>query len=234
MGFIDFGAEVRETKNHTAAIFTAFTNLRLVFELMKVNFNITKLMNGLECIPKTFERKEGDQRFAIQQDQLGKVLADNKILVNRFSKLEKQNAEILAEQIELKNENKNLIDKIEILTNQTMQLVKQNGDFGKLFDKIDWSRLINPTESVHTQTEKMETVDKQVNTIKTKTQNGHSQTVSSGVDKETNTRIINFKDSESNTDVTGAMDQKEKIQNTSKEIQTVSSTGPKLYFSHFS
>ena len=36
MGYIDFGAEIRETKNHTAAIFTAFTNLRLVFELMKV------------------------------------------------------------------------------------------------------------------------------------------------------------------------------------------------------
>ena len=152
--------------------------------------------------------------------------------------MEKQNAEILAEHIELKNQNKNLIDKIEILTNHTTKLVKQNGDFDKLFDKIDWSRLtrLTPTESVHTQTEKMETVDKQVNTIKTKTQNGHSQTVSSGVDKETNTRIINFKDSESNTDVTGAIDQnpKEKIQNTSKEIQTVSSTGPKLYFSHFS
>ena len=38
MGFIDFGAEIKEIKNHTAAIFTAFTNLRLVFELMKVYF----------------------------------------------------------------------------------------------------------------------------------------------------------------------------------------------------
>ena len=164
--------------------------------------------------------------------------------------MEKQNAEILAEHIELKNQNnllqqllvdqnnnsdrkfQILIDKIENLTNEHTKLVKQNADFGK----INWSRLSSPTESVHTQTKKMETVDKQVNTIKTKTQNGHSQTVSSGVDKETNTRIINFKDSESNTDVTGAIDQnpKEKIQNTSKEIQTVSSTGPKLYFSHFS
>ena len=199
-------------------------------------------------MPKTFQRKEGDQRFGIQQDQLGKIVADNKILVNRFSKLEKQNAEILAEHIELKNQNnllqqllvdqnnnsdrkfQILIDKIENLTNENTKLVKQNADFGK----INWSKLSSPTESVHTQTEKMETVDKEVNTIKTKTQNEHSQTVSSGVDKETNTRIINFKDSESNTDVTGAIDQKEKIQNTSKEIQTVSSTGPKLYFSHFS
>ena len=162
--------------------------------------------------------------------------------------MEKQNAEILAEHIELKNQNnllqqllvdqsnnshlkfQILIDKIENLTNENTKLVKQNADFGK----INWSRLNSPTESVHTQTEKMETVDKQVNTIKRKTQNEHSQTVSSGVDKETNTRIINFKDSESNTDVTGAIDQKEKIQNTSKEIQTVSSTGPKLFFSHFS
>ena len=34
MGFIDFGAEIKEIKNHTGAIFTAFTNLRLVFEML--------------------------------------------------------------------------------------------------------------------------------------------------------------------------------------------------------
>ena len=123
--------------------------------------------------------------------------------------MEKQNAEILAEHIELKNQNKNLIDKIEILTNETTKLVKQNVDFGKLFNKIDWSRLISPSESVHTQTEKIETVDKEVNTIKTKTQIGQSQT-----------------DSESNTDEPVTIDRnpKEKIQNVSKEIQAVSSS----------
>ena len=59
MGYIDFGAEIRETKNHTAAIFTAFTNLRLVFELMKVNFNITKLIKtALSAYRKSFKEKK--------------------------------------------------------------------------------------------------------------------------------------------------------------------------------
>ena len=129
--------------------------------------------------------------------------------------MEKQNA---AEHIELKNQNKILIDKIELLTNQNTTLMKQNADFGKLFCKINWSKLISPTESVHTQTEKLKTVDKEVNTFQTKTQN---------VDKETNTRIINFSDSESNTDAPVTVDPKENIQYTSTEIQTVSSTEPK-------
>ena len=89
--------------------------------------------------------------------------------------------------------------------------------------KINWSKLISPTESVHTQTE-LKTVDKEVNTIHTKTLNGYSQTVSTTVNKETNTRIINFNDSESNTDKPIISDQnsKKNIQNVSKEIQTVS------------
>ena len=128
--------------------------------------------------------------------------------------MEKQNA---AEHIELKNQNKILIDKIELLTNQNTTLMKQNADFGKLFCKINWSKLISPTESVHTQTE-LKTVDKEVNTFRTST-----------VDNETNTRIINFNDSESNTDapVTVDQDPKENIQYTSSEIQTVRSTEPK-------
>ena len=90
--------------------------------------------------------------------------------------------------------------------------MKQNADFGKLFGKINWSKLISPTESVHTQTE-LKTVDKEVNTFQTST-----------VDNETNTRIINFNDSESNTDKPIISDQnsKKNIQNVSKEIQTVS------------
>ena len=36
MGFIDFGAEIKEIKNHTGAIFTAFTNLRLIFEMLQL------------------------------------------------------------------------------------------------------------------------------------------------------------------------------------------------------
>ena len=143
----------------------------------------------------------------IQQDQLGKVLADSNTLGDRILRLEKQNENLV-------DQNKILIDKIELLTNQNTKLVKQNADFGK----INWSKLISPTESVHTQTEKLKTVDKEVNTFQTKT-----------VDKETNTRIINFNDSESNTDAPVAIDQnpKENIQYTSTEIQTVSSTEPK-------
>ena len=176
-------------------------------------------------IPKTFLRKEGDSRFVIQQEQLGKLLADNDILAknlgDRISRLEKQNA---AEHIELKNQNKFLVDQNTILIDKIELLTNQNADFGKLFGKINWSKLISPTESVHTQTE-LKTVDKEVNTFQTKTQDGHSQTVPSAVDKETNTRIINFNDSESNTDAPVTVDQdqdpKENIQYTSKEIQTV-------------
>ena len=145
----------------------------------------------------------------IQQDQLGKVLADSATLGDRILRLEKQNESLV-------DQNKILIDKIELVTNQNTKLVKQNADFSK----INWSKLISPTESVHTQTEKLKTVDKEVNTFQTKTQN---------VDKETNTRIINFNDSQCNTDAPVTVDQnpKENIQYTSTEIQTVSSTEPK-------
>ena len=170
-------------------------------------------------IPKTFLRKEGDSRFEIHQGQLRKFIAVNDTLGDRISTLEKQNA---AEHSELKNQNKFLVDQNTILIDKIELLTNQNADFGKLFGKINWSKLISPTESVHTQTE-MKTVDKEVNTFQTKTQDGHSQTVPSAVDKETNTRIINFNDSESNTDapVTVDQDPKENIQYTSKEIQTV-------------
>ena len=160
----------------------------------------------------------------ITQGQLGKLLADNDILGNRISRLEKQNTAEHKQLIELKNQNKFLVDQNTILIDKIELLTNQNADFGKLFGKINWSKLISPTESVHTQTE-MKTVDKEVNTFQTKTQDGHSQTVPSAVDKETNTRIINFNDSESNTDAPVTVDQdqdpKENIQYTSKEIQTV-------------
>ena len=148
----------------------------------------------------------------MQQEQLRKILAEH---------IEQKNQNKL-----LVDQNKILVDKIDILTNQNTKLVKQNADFGKLFGKINWSKLISPTESVHTQTE-LKTVDKEVNTIHTKTLNGYSQTVSTTVNKETNTRIINFNDSECNTDAPVTVDPKENIQYTSTEIQTVSSTEPK-------
>jgi len=82
MGFIDFGAEIREIKNHTGAIFNAFNNLR----------------------------KEDDNRFEIHQDKLRDMLADKKILTdkvdnleNKINDLKNQNAKIIEQNADLKS-----------------------------------------------------------------------------------------------------------------------------------
>ena len=51
----------------------------------------------------------------ITQGQLGKLLADNDILGNRISRLEKQNTAEHKQLIELKNQNKFLVDQNTIL-----------------------------------------------------------------------------------------------------------------------
>ena len=67
----------------------------------------------------------------ITQGQLGKLLADNDILGNRISRLEKQNTAEHKQLIELKNQNKFLVDQNTILIDKIELLTNQNADFGK-------------------------------------------------------------------------------------------------------